>query len=72
MERSSILLKTSAIGANRCIKYNDHALALLANYLNVNIHQTDLWDPNADLNDDGVIDILDAILLSNHFNQHQG
>jgi outer membrane protein assembly factor BamB len=28
------------------------------------------WNPNADINGDGVSNILDAIILANHFNQH--
>jgi hypothetical protein len=27
------------------------------------------WNPNADLNGDNVVNILDAIILSNHFGQ---
>jgi hypothetical protein len=28
------------------------------------------WNPNADINGDGVVNILDAIIQSNHFLQH--
>jgi hypothetical protein len=28
------------------------------------------WKANADLNGDNIVDIYDAILLANHYNQH--
>ena len=28
------------------------------------------WNANADINDDGAINIFDVIILANHFGQH--
>jgi len=28
------------------------------------------WNPNADINGDNAVDIYDAIILANHYNQH--
>ena len=41
-------------------------LAVVYNFTSISPN----WNPNADINSDNIVDIYDAILLSNHFNQH--